>query len=121
MSNLVMSKVRWVLGKKHYESYEQFVAAVTNYNNQIDPTKNEWQPDREISPQPIRVFYEAMWKNEDDTISIDLGENNRVLTMGRLLFDLNNLTFDFFKDADERYFEGLAVRQDRKYELIVGS
>jgi hypothetical protein len=121
VATFVMGNVFWVLGKKQYESYDLFITAVTEYNNKIAPARNEWQPDREISPQPIRVFYEAMWKNEDDTISIDIGDNDRALTMGRLLFALNNLTSDFFKDADARYFEGFAILNNRNYELLVGS
>jgi len=70
---------------------------------------------------PIRVVYEAGWKDEDNTIELDVGEPGKALTMGLLLFTINNATCDFFKDADKQFFEGLALAHGAEYELMVGS
>lgn len=120
MSTL-MADVYWALGEKKYDVYDDFIAAATDYNKEINPSKTGWVPNQEVSKGPIRVVYEALWKDEDDTIEVDIGEPGRALTMGRLLFTLNNTTVDFFKDADKHFFEGLALVKGSEYELMVGS
>ncbi len=120
MSKL-MGNVCWSLGKKRYDAYDDFIAAVTDYNKQISPRKTGWRPNQVVATGPIRVVYEAMWKNEDDTIDLAVGEPGQGLTMGQLLFTLNNATFDFFKDSDKHFFEGLTLVGDAVYELWIGS
>ncbi len=120
MSTL-MKNVYWVLGQKQYAAYKDFVIAATDYNKKISPGSSGWDPDKRISNVPITVVYEAGWKDEDDTIEVVLGERNKVLTMGKALFTINNATVEFFKDADHRFFEGLAARGGTEYELLVGS
>ncbi|MEJ5309942.1 MAG: tetratricopeptide repeat protein [Anaerolineae bacterium] len=117
----LMRDVYWVLGDKKYTTYQTFVAAVTEYNNAIAPGKHGWNPDEVVSLTPIKVVYEAMWKDEDDTIDLDIGIAGVPVTMGQLLFALNNATYDFFSDADSRYFEGLDWVKGTTYELLVGS
>jgi hypothetical protein len=119
--NTLMAYVYWVLGKKKYADYDGFIAAVSNYNKKINAAKSEWDPNQEIARGPLTVVYEALWKDEDDTIELDVGQSGQALTMGRLLFTLNNATVDFFADADKRFFEGLALIEGTTYELIVGS
>jgi hypothetical protein len=116
-----MVNVYWVFGRKKYDGYDEFVAAVTDYNKKINATKTKWDPNQEVSQRPVKVVYEAPWKDEDDTVELDIGEPGAALTMGRLLFTLNNATFDFFKDTDTRFFEGLTLVDGAKYELEVGS
>ncbi len=120
MSTL-MTEVYWVLGRRTYDAYDDFLAAVTDYNQRSRHANTAWNPHQEVSPVPIRVFYEAMWKNEDDTIDILIGEPDTPLTMGQLLFTLNNATYDFFKDADKHFFEGLVLVSGTHYRLMVGS
>ncbi|PSB58228.1 hypothetical protein [Chamaesiphon polymorphus] len=124
MSNVSMRNILWTLGRKKYKTYDDFIVAVTDYNNYIcrEPgLTNSWNPDEEISQQSILVVYEAGWKDEDATISLEIGEDDRALTMGRFLFSLNNTTYDFFKDADCCFFEGLELVNGNKYELWTGS
>jgi hypothetical protein len=118
---ILMSNIYWGLGANTYDTYESFIAAVTEYNKAINPVKSKWAPNQEIAIGPIRVVYEAGWKDEDDTIELNIGEPGRALTMGMVLFTLNNRTYDFFKDADKHFFEGLELTNGAEYELMVGS
>jgi hypothetical protein len=117
----LMSNVYWALGQRKYTAYDDFVAAVTEYTKKISPGSSGWDPDKEISEVPITVSYEALWKDEDDTIEVVLGKPGKALTMAEALFTLNNATVEFFKDADHHFFEGLAARRGTDYELLVGS
>ena len=119
--SVLMKRVYWALGEKTYATYEDFVAAVAEYNNVIAPEGNEWNPNQVVSANPIKVMYEALWKDEDDTIDLDIGTPNIPVTMGQILFALNNATCNFFRDADTHFFEGLALINDTTYELMVGS
>jgi hypothetical protein len=116
-----MCNVYWTLGSKKYDTYEEFVVAVTEWNQLIDPGRSAWAPDQVVAQGPVTVSYEALWKDEDDTIELTIGEPGQTLTMGRLLFELHNATVAFFADADARYFEGLAQVDGKEYELLVGS
>jgi hypothetical protein len=116
-----MTNVYWALGSKKYDTYDHFIAAVADHNQLISPENSRWNPDQEVANRPIRVVYEALWKDEDDTIELDVGEPGKPLTMGQLLFTLNNATYDFFQDADKRFFEGLALVKGTTYRLMVGS
>jgi hypothetical protein len=117
----LMTRVYWSFGGKVYASYEGFVADVTAYNRAIDPESTAWDPDQVIATGPIKVVYEALWKDEDDTIAVAIGSPGIPLTMGRCLFTLNNATVDFFKDVDTHFFEGLMLIDEGTYELWVGS
>jgi hypothetical protein len=116
-----MADVYWVFGRTKYVSYDDFIAAVTDYNKKINAKKTRWDPNQEVATSPIKVVYEALWKDEDNTIDLDIGEPGKALTMGHLLFTLNNATCDFFKDADKRFFEGLVTINGTAYALQVGS
>jgi hypothetical protein len=121
LASTTLTNVYWVLGAKKYDAFDSFVAAVTDYNNLINPEKTNWAPNQEVASGPIRVVYEALWKDEDEIIELEVGEPGKPLNMGLLLFTINNATYDFFKDADKRFFEGLALCRGSEYELMVGS
>src|SRR5215208_861445 len=70
----LMRNIYWGLGSKQYDTYDDFVAAVTEYNTAIHPEKNQWQPDRVVAEAPIRVLYEAMWRDENDLLDLVIGE-----------------------------------------------
>jgi len=117
----LLTDVYWAFGDKKYTTYQAFVAAVTEYNDAMAPGKHGWDPDQVVSLTPIRVVYEAMWKDEDDTINLDVGLAGIPVTMGQLLFALNNATCDFFMDADSHFFEGLDWVSGTTYQLRIGS
>lgn len=117
----LMKDVYWVLGDKKYATYQTFVDAVTEYNTTMAPGRNAWDPNQVISASPIKVVYEALWKDKDDTLDLDIGIEGVPVTMGQLLFALNNATYDFFADADNRFFEGLDWIHGTTYELMVGT
>lgn len=119
--SILMSDVYWTLGSKKYDTHEGFVTAVAEWNQLINPGRSAWAPEQIVAEGPITVTYEALWKDEDDTIELTVGEPGQPLTMGRLLFELHNASVAFFADADARYFEGLARVDDKEYELLVGS
>ncbi len=84
----LMTDVYWALGDKKYPAYQAFVDAVTEYNNAMTPGKYGCDPDQVVSLAPIKVVYEAMWKDEDDTINLDVGLAGIPVTMGQLLYCL---------------------------------
>ncbi|MCA9974853.1 MAG: hypothetical protein KC413_03860 [Anaerolineales bacterium] len=116
-----MKQVYWALGSVVHATYAAFIAEVTQYNNMISPGRHEWNPDQIITTKPIRVVYEALWKDEDDTIDLNIGTPDTPLTMGQILFAINNETYDFFKETSPHYFEGLAFKGGNTYELVIGS
>lgn len=117
----IMKRVYWALGGETYATYDDFITAVTEYNNTIDPDGNEWDPDHIVSMDPIKVVYEASWKDENDSVDLSIGAPGTPVTMGRVLFTINNETYEFFRETDTHYFEGLAFMGGKRYELIVGS
>lgn len=117
----LMSNVFWAFGEKRYATYEDFVVAVTDYNKKVNTDASGWDPNKQISTAPLTVVFEAAWRDEDDMIEVAVGESNKSLSMGEVLFTLNNATVEFFKDAEQHFFEGLAARGGTRYELLVGS
>ncbi|UOD29118.1 hypothetical protein INH39_27460 [Massilia violaceinigra] len=118
---MLLNDVYWPLGQRKFDQYEHFVTAVTEYNEQISPGHNGWQPEREIFSTPITVTYEARWKDDDDLLELVIGESGQKLMMGIFLFELNNQSCEFFADADEHFFEGLDPKSQTEFSLIVGS
>jgi hypothetical protein len=118
---MLMTNVFWSLGGKKFAVYDEFIRVVSEYNQKISAAKTAWKPNHVVASGRITVVYEAMWKDEDDTIEVEIGESGKSLTMGKILFALNNETADFFKDADHRFFEGLSPVGGVKYELVIGS
>jgi hypothetical protein len=111
-------------GRQKYKIFDDFVIAVTDYNNEIYQEigqTSSWNPDEEVSKHSIRVVYTAGWRDEDDTITLEIREENQSLTMGRLLFSLNNATYDLFEDANHCFFEGLELLNNNEYRLKTGS
>jgi hypothetical protein len=119
--NDLMRDVYWKLGGCQTADYEEFVRAVSEYQELIDPEEHGWAPEAVIAPGPITVTYTADWKDEDDTMELHLGEPGQPLTMGRALHELNNATVEFFGDADHIYFEGLVPTAPGVYEISIGS
>ena len=118
---MLMTNVFWTLGGKRIAAYDEFIRAVSEYNQKISAAETAWTPNQVVATGPITVVYEAMWKDEDDTIEVKIGEPGKSLTMGEILFALNNETADLFEGADHRFFEGLSPVGGGKYELVVGS
>lgn len=103
----LMTDVYWSFGSKQYESYEAFVAAVSAYQEQIAPGRHHWAPDEVVGTGPMKLVYEAGWKDEDDLLEVKVGERGEPVTMGRALYELNQQGFEFFEGADHCFFEGL--------------
>ncbi len=117
----LMKNVFWRLGRAEFDDYDEFVAAVTKENSKVRRTKSEWEPDRPISPTPVTVSFRADWKDENDTLEVAVGEPDEPVTMGKLLFALNNASIDFFAGADRHFFEGVTFVSEATYRLDVGS
>jgi hypothetical protein len=118
---VLMQNVYWAFARQNISNYNDFVVAVTAYNNDVAPDESEWEPDSVVAQGVIKVVFEAGWKDEDDELELNIGQPGKPLTMGTLLFELNTATFDFFKDADGCFFEGLAPVGDNVFELLIGS
>jgi len=119
----LMLDVYWSFWGPEYATYQDFVEAVTRYNDEIAPEGHGWEPDRVISKKPIRVVYEPLWTGQEHDVDLTVGEPGQPVTMGRLLFTIQRATHDLFADADHHYFEGLErVRWRRRtYRILTGS
>jgi len=115
----ILKRVYWPLGRKHFPDDASFVAEVTRYNEAIAPGEHQWRPDQVVAPGPIRVRYEAFWKNTDDKLDLTIGTPGMPLTMGGLLFELHNRTSSFF--GDNHFFEGLSSENGTDFVLSVGT
>jgi hypothetical protein len=118
---MIMTQVCWTLGGNRFSDYSEFIRAVSEYNERIAPDDNEWQPDEVVSDGPIRIQFEAMWKDEDDLLDILVESDIKPVTMGRLLFALHNESAEFFNDTDHCYFEGLQPIEAGTFWLHTGS
>lgn len=126
MADILMGKVYWSLGNKKYDSYNEFVKDVTDYNNNISSKGHEWNPEKIIINGPeIIASYEALWKDEDDVLEIMIdAENKSGISMGEILFKINNQSIEFFSEASF-FFEGLRkINNDSQipmYEILIGT
>ncbi len=118
---MLMTDVHWALGRRKFEEYGAFIRAVDEYNDQIRADGHGWQSERVISPAPIKIVYEAGWKDVDDLLELMIGEMGAEVTMGMVLFELNNLSYEFFEGADKHFFEGLDPRHAAGWVLQIGS
>lgn len=118
---MIMYQVCWPLGGNSYADYDEFICEVTEYNKRIAPDKDEWGPDEVVCNGPLRIQFEAMWKDEDDFLDVLVEGENKPVTMGRLLFSLHNESTGFFEDADHCFFEGLELVEEGTYWLRTGS
>ena len=66
--SILMQRIYWAFGRETYATYEDFVTAATAYNATIDPEGPGWRPDQVVSTTSIEVVYEALWKDEDNTL-----------------------------------------------------
>jgi len=100
----LMRDVCWSFWGPEYATYQDFVEAVTRYNDEIAPEGHDWEPD-------------------EHDVDLTVGEPGQPVTMGRLLFTIQRATHDLFADADHHFFEGLQrVRWRRRtYRIMTGS
>ncbi len=117
----IMGKVYWSLGTKKYEQISDFIQEVTDYNEDISPGDNEWEPDKVVINQPkIIVGYHALWKDEDDILEITIEAKNKSnITMGELLFSIHNESAVFFSESSF-FFEGITkMKKDSPIPLYL--
>lgn len=121
----MLSKVYWSFGT-HFESYEEFIQKVTTYNEGISKT-HEWNPEQVITQSSkVVIYYEALWRNENDLLKVSIHtEDGNDITMGKLLYTLNNESVDFFSDIGLVFFEGLTLVDEKqdlsKFVLSIGT
>ena len=118
----MMNDVHWCLGAGHYANYEEFVAAVTEENENIAPDRHGWRPDEIVCKGPIRIQHLIPWKPAgEDLIEFTISTTEESLSMGQVLYRLHCESADFFKDAHHRHFERLGDPIDGAMFLTVGS
>lgn len=110
----MLNKVSWSFRKK-YDSYLEFINKVAEYNNSISKD-HEWNPNEEvITTKKVIIYYEALWKDIDDELVIEVNaQNGKSIKMGELLFMVNNGAIDFLKGADKVFFEGFQIIKSTK-------
>jgi hypothetical protein len=116
----LLRSVYWSFGTTNYTSFDEFSAAVTERNEFISPKGHAWVPGKVVSEGPVRILFEAMWKDEDDVIDMSIGKEGEALTMGQLLYELHQNTRDFW-GKHPGFFEGLSHHSDHTYFLLVGT
>lgn len=106
---MILDKVFWRFGEKKYSNYEAFLKDAKDYNQILAP-EQDWKPDEKvIDSKSIVIMYEADWRTDDYTelIVTIQARDGKALTMGEILYTIQNNSLDFFKDAECSYFQGL--------------
>lgn len=105
---VLMERVYWRLHSgERKDSYEEFIAEVTDHNNFIDKD-NHWKPSEVICDAPkLRIIYGDFGKNKNGSLKVMVeAKNGQNITMGEVLFSLHNQSVGFFAGT-MAYFEGL--------------
>ena len=117
-----MKRVFWAFGIKQYASYEDFVSAVSDNCDKIAPGNHDWTPEEYVCHGPLEIEFELVWRDPpDDMIYFPITRSNERITQGILLFRLNNASYEYFKEDDHKFFEGLGELIDGKMYLGTGS
>ncbi|MCB1066070.1 MAG: hypothetical protein KDN20_24525 [Verrucomicrobiae bacterium] len=117
-----MENIYWSFGWKQYDSRDEFIRAVQEECDHVSPEGHGWNPQDHVCHGPLSIEFELMWKDPpDDMIYFEITTENRPLTQGEILHELNEQSFDFFKDKDHRFFEGFGDLIDGRMYLVTGS
>ena len=112
---MLMQNIYWSLGGDQFSSYDEFVEEVRRYNQRVAPDSTTWNPDQIVCTGPVTIVYEALWKDEDNTLEVVVSTAKEPISMGQLLFTLHNESTEFFSGADHCFFEGL---EEAKAEIL---
>jgi hypothetical protein len=124
---VLMQNVFWSLGSaKRKDSYEEFIAEVSGYNNELFAGLSKWDPDEVIFDGPqLRIVHLAYSRNENNRLEVIVeAKNGKNITMGEALFSIHNKSVGFFEGVST-YFEGLTLKSNQDgvptYTLWTGS
>ena len=127
MAEILMQKVYWVFGRNTYGSYDDFIKEVDDYNNKLS-SKHEWAHNKIAINHcnKIKLIYCAMWKSENNILEVVIeGKYKSFITMGEILFKLNNESINFFQETNNIFFGGISKSETTEpipvYNLWIGS
>ena len=124
-SKQLMSEVYWGFYGGKYNSREEFIQEVTEYNKELS---KEWNSNETVLNCPNVTIQYSYWnndKNNVEEIDFDLeADNQSCFTAGELLFKIHNQVVDVLEEDDFRFFEGLTLwkrNRNRKNNIHFGA
>jgi len=106
----IMSDVRWGFYENKYDSFEQFIREVIEYNKDLDL---EWIPDATVLVCQDVIIQYSYWDDDIKTVIEKdfelIADNQTDFTAGELLFKIHNQVVDRLKNEDFNIFQGLAL------------
>ncbi|MCG8575499.1 MAG: hypothetical protein MI810_11490 [Flavobacteriales bacterium] len=120
----MLDYVYWSFGTS-YDTYENFVKAVDDYNKDMGESK--WNAHQIVSShKKIKVNFEAIWKDEDDFVEVTIEASDPAgIKMGEILYKINQESLKIFEGADATFFEGLHEEGEEDgvpiYDMWTGS
>lgn len=120
-----MDDVRWSFGELASPSYDDFIAEVRQYQEEIG-TGSPWDPNEVICEGPAIVLYQSFDDASDDgdeyqEFEVTVGSDGAPITSGQMLFELHHKCRERLLEAQYTFFEGLQVLEDGRLELLLGS
>jgi hypothetical protein len=104
----VMLEVYWGFYGGKYNSCEEFIREVIEYNNDLG---NQWDPNETVlGCQNVTIQY-SYWNNDGNNVEeqdFDLAADSPTgFTAGELLYKIHNQIVDKMEKQDFRFCEGL--------------
>ena len=108
----LMTGIYWGFYGGKYNSLEEFISAVDEYNYEFDV---KWNPNEiALATSNVTILY-SYWDYEmEDEIEVffDLAADNAVsFTVGELLFKVHNQVVDNLESGPHHLFEGFLLRK----------
>jgi hypothetical protein len=116
----LMSETYWVFYGGMYNSYDEFIQEVIDYNKDLG---KQWTPQETVlGCQNVTIQY-SYWNNEEDNIEekdFDLtADRSSGFTAGEILYKIHNQVVDKLENEDFHFFEGLTLwkrKEDKEAE-----
>lgn len=107
----IMSDVAWSFVGEKYQTQEQFIEAVNDYNEKLGTTEG-WNPyATAIQCKEVTIQY-SYWndkEDEEDEEDFNLVSTTSAFTNAELLFGIHNVVVGKLKHEDNHFFEGLTL------------
>lgn len=112
----LMSGIYWGFHGGKYESLEEFVQAVIDYNKDFG---KKWLPNEIVlACTNVTVQYSYWDENEEDEVEEDfnlVADDKSGFTAGELLYKIHNQVVEKLEDDDHHFFEGLTLWDGENY------
>ncbi len=105
---MILEAINWKFGRKKYKTSSAFYADLKEYNEILSPELDIDPSEKIVEASQIVINFDADWKDENASLSIDIkSQYNEPLTIGEVLYTLNEESFEFFQEEEIAYFKGI--------------